>query len=482
MNAALAKKINVFTLLACIVLTLALCPKKQLYFDEPFQVMESHGFSYPTAAPFDGKPTFTSAELDQVNTLHNVLYYSDSIHYVLIHYLTKIFGNGIDFYVRFSLFWAICALIAFYFLSKRVIGDNIFTSLALILLFTNVSFLSQAYSIRHYIMALFVSIVSGICFFKYFMEEQSPRNLLLLGLSCAACIVSHYFTFYIILVYAVAILWQQRLKFFTLKNIMPCAVPLALLILYFYFHPSPASDNQHYQNYIKHQNIATKADTSPMNALSLFLKSVSVNFMIFYPLFKDIFIVRLGSVLLLAGIYLFGIRVLFGNKHDRKKFNLVFALGIVSCFVLTMLAVHETNNALFSYRYFLFSMPFCCLFIALFLQQLTLNSKLNIAVQGVLYIILLGPGLFKFGMSHLRRGVNYGLECNHLMAVDEIKKKEVHKMEVPETVDALFINSLLPDNYQMTYTTNAQTDTATLYFNNTEEKIRLVRNSLVVLF
>lgn len=137
---------------------------------------------------------------------------------------------------------------------------------------------------------------------------------------------------------------------------------------------------------------------------------------------------------------------------------------------------------MFSYRYFLFSIPFCCLFIAIFLKQLCQNKQINIAVKVVLLLVLVAPGLLKFGMAHFRKGVDNGLECNHLIVVDEIKKKEVHKLEVPEVVDAIFINCLLPANYEMTYTTNAKTDTATLYYNNTTEKIHLLNNSLVVLF
>jgi len=481
MNAALVKKINLFTLLACIALTVVLCPKKQMYFDEPFQIMEAHGFSIPTAEKYYSQPTFTAAEMDKENTLHNVFSYSDSIHYVLIHLLNPIFGNGLNFYVYFSLFWAICTLIAFYFLCRRVIGDNLFTALALVLLFTNISFLAQAYSIRHYIMALFFATMSGIYFFKY-RDEKSVMSLLMLGLTCAVCIVSHYFTFYIILIYIAAILLEERLGFFKLKNILVLLIPLAMLAVYFHFHVSPIQDNHTYQNYIKHQPLAINADMSLGNEFSLFLKSVSVNFMVFYPLFKDIFIVRIGSVLLLLAVYVFGVMKLFPDKEERRKFHLVFALGIISCFVLVALAVRGKNNMLFSYRYFLFSMPFCCLFVALFLKQLLRNAHTNVAVKGLIVVVLIGPGLFKFVAMRMKRAANNGLECNQLVVVDEIKKNNVHKLEVPEVVDAIFINSLLPANYEMTYTTNANTDTATLYYNNTTEKIHLAKNSLVVLF
>ena len=106
---------------------------------------------------------------------------------------------------------------------------------------------------------------------------------------------------------------------------------------------------------------------------------------------------------------------------------------------------------------------------------------MNLVLKIAVVALLVAPGFFKFIAAH-RRYVDNGLECNQLVVVHEIENKGLHKMEVPRTVDAVFINSLLPANYDMTYKLNTATDSATLFTGNTTEKYRFLDNGLVVMF
>ncbi len=484
MNTGKVKKVNLFVLLACMVLTVALCPKKQLYFDEPFQIMCSHGVTLRNVQQFTDMGTFTSADLNKVNTFRTVFKLGgDSIHYVLLHYLNQAFGNDLNVDVYFSVFWALLCLLAFYVLCRKVIGDNIYTSVALILFFTDIMFLSQAYSIRHYIMGLFMTIMSGIYFFRYLFEEKSLKNLQWLSIWCALGIISHYFTIYVILVYPVAILAKEKMKFFTWRNITALAIPIVLLLVYFLFHQNPLQTTDRYQHYVESQHIKINNNIGFRPAASQFLRSVAVNFQVYYPLFKNKGAVLAGSALIVLLVYLAGIWKLVADKENRKRFSLLFVLGIFSCFFITAMAVATRNNMLFSYRYFLFSMPFCVLFIALFIRQLCTHERINLAVRIAVVTLLVAPGFYKFMATHRRQRDN-GLECNQLSAVREIKNKDIHKMQVPRAVDAVFINSLLPVNYNMTYILNTASDSAALYDQeeHVTEKFRFPDNGLVVMF
>ena len=478
-NIGLVKKINLAVLLICCILTVALCPPKHLYFDEPFQIMESKGITGSNINEYTAQNPITSATLAKANTFHNTFIFSDSIQYDLLYYMARIFGNNLNTYVYFSLFWAILTLIAFYYLCRLIVGDNLFTALCIILLFTNLSFLTQAYNIRHYIMALFFTVLSAIFFFKYLFENKSFKNLLALGMCCLICTVTHYYTVYIIMVYVLAILLQEKLAFFSWKNILALAIPAACLGAYFTVHPTPFQSQNHYQQYVTAAASDINSNTNLGNQLSLFMKSVAVNFQVYYPLLKDTLIIRAGSVLLVIAAYIYGVIKLTPGAAAKKKFNLVFVMGIISCFFLTVIAIKSKNNMQFSYRYFLFSIPFCCLFTALFLKQL-FNTATPTAVKMVLSLLLVTTGFYKFIVSHTR--ANSWLECNHLLVIDKIKKNGIHKITVPQKVDAVFINCLLPEHYDIDYYIDPTTDSATLYTANTAEKIHLVQNALIVTF
>ena len=480
-----AKKLNFIVLLAAIVLTVVMCPReKQLYFDEPFQIMCSHGITLGNVDKFTNMGTFTSADLAKENTFHNVFMFgADSLHYVLLHYMNLFFGNHLNVAVCFSLFWGILVLISFYALCRFILGDSIYVAVAIALFFTDILFLNQTYNIRHYIMSLFVTNMCGIYFFKYYLRERIFRNLLLLGIWCALGILSHYFAIYIIMVFPVAILMQQKASFFTKKNILALAIPVIFLLVYFQFHWNPFQSNDYYQHYIKKNRVVVDHSISISQSLSLFLKSVAVNFQVYYPLFKDQAIVRICAFFLVIAAYIFGLWKLVPDKEDRKKYHLLFALGFLSSLFIMVMAYKSRNSMLFSYRYFLFSIPYCVLFMTLFYKQLCNSGQLNMIARVAIIAMFVAPGVYKFAATHSRHYDN-GLEDNQLVTVHEIQKKGLHKMDVPRAEDAVFINSLLPNGYEMTYTLKTQSDTATLYDNNglVVEKFRYLDNGLVVMF
>lgn len=477
-DTALNKKINLFILLAGIALIFVFYPKKQLIWDEPFSIMCSKGFSHFNFDKFIPLTAVTSADLNRENTFSNVFTGGDSIYYLGLHFYSSMFNNTLNSYVSFSVIWGILSLIAFYFLARRLIGDNLFTSLAIFLFFTDMLFLNQTYSIRNYGISMFLVIWAGIYFFKYLYQENSFRNMFWLGTLCALSFLSHYFTCYIIAVFILVILYKEKLGFFTKKNILALVFPVVILSINFLMHRSALEGYKYYQNYIAHGQ-KVNMHISISETISLCLKSVTINFKIIYPLFRDTLTVRLCSTLIVIALFLYGFSKLPSGTKEKEHFTLLFILGIISSIFIAPLAYISGHAMLFSFRYFLFGMPFCSLFIALFIKTVFEYKKLNVALKPIILLVLLVPGIFEFIKSHENKNA---LPCNHVQVAEEIIKKNVHKVEVPEIADAIFLHCFMPANYEMSYQVNTSSNDVILYEDGRTEKIYLIKNGLVAIY
>jgi uncharacterized membrane protein len=476
-NTALNKKINLFVLFACIALIFVFSPKKQLFWDEPFSILCSKGITILNMDKYTAQTSLTSADLVKENNFANVFYGGDSLYYIGLHYYSSLLNNTLNAYFSFSLIWGVLALISFYFLCKQVIGNDIFISLALFLFFTDMLFLNQTYSMRNYMISLFFLNISAIYFFRYLAGNRQFKTILLLGIFSMLAFLSHYFTGYIIIGYIIAILYAEKLAFFTKKNMVALLIPSVLLVAYFVAHKSPLGGYDTYQNYVKHgQKI--DMNLSLGGAFSLALKSLAINFKLMYPLFKDVFIVRAGSAALLIALYFYG-HTLILNPSVKRKYNVLFLLGAISSVFIGGLAYVSHHAMLFSFRYFLFSVPFCCLFITLFLKYVLGYKKLHIAIKLTIAFLLINPDIFEFVLNRLNK---IPIPSNHVEMAQKIVADNVHKIEVPEASDAIFINCFLPRNYSITYEINSKSHDVAFYKDNTVERIYLIKNGLIAFY
>ena len=477
-NAAIVEKINFCVLIAGIIILIALFPNKRLNYDEPFSIMCSKGITNLSVGNLRNSGTVTSADINAQNTYHNVFQGGDSFYYVGLHYFTPLFNNSLASYVAYSIIWSILALIAFYWLCRTVLGSTLFTSLAIVMFFTDIQVMNTTFLVRPYTMTLCLVLLSAIYFFKYLTQRKSPTNLLLLGLFGVCSILTHYFAVYVVIGYALVLLYTDRLTLLTPKKLLAIFVPVALLGLYFITHRSLNSSYSSYQGYAKN-GLHLKMLVSVWQANTLFTKSIALNFRAIYPLFKDTLAVNICSFLLVIFIYIYGSKKVIVDKEERRKYHLLFLMGISSSVFLGILCYAINNTMLFTYRYFLFSFPFCCIFIVLFVCSLAENRQINIALKGILIIAIIGPVFLKLAKKGFE---NTGFQCNHFEVAKTIVKDNVHETEVPGLVDAVFINCLLPTGYTMTYHINAKSNNFTLHKPGGNEQIPAINSEVLALF
>jgi|GEM_PF-5419191 len=477
-----ASYFNIAALLLSFVMLFVLFPKKTLNYDEPYQIMCSKGITLMNVDKFSGKTVLTSDEFNKENTIKNVFFEgTDSIHYMFLHFFILLSGNDLQNYVLFSVIWAILSLTGFYFLCRLILGDSFFVGVAIILLATHIVFISQAYSIRHYVMTLFFVILSGIYFFRYLLQGKKTADLVMLFALCLISFASHYLASYIVAVYIITILYVEKLAFFSKKNILISVLSLDVLLLYYSIHSTPFDSIKNNQQYIQNYFKIIK-NISIFDAVSVAMKSAAINFAIVFVLFRDLFIVRLISFLLIVSMYLIGLKYLIKQDSEKFKLHALLLLGICSSLFSGLLSFYTNNIAYFAYRYVVFSVPFAVLFGCYFFKYLLGEPHVKRIIAYGIFALLFSPAIIAFILSH--KHSQGAVPCNHLWVINDIAKKDVHKIAVPKVVDAVFINCLLPKHYAMTYNIDSSSREAILYDNNNAqiEKIPLIYNELIVMF
>jgi hypothetical protein len=324
-------------------------------------------------------------------------------------------------------------------------GNSIFTAVALVIFLTHMIVVGSMYSIRPYSLGLLLTILSGIYFFKYLYEANSQRNMFLMVLFSIMAILTHYFCLYVVFIYGVVLLYKERMALFSKKNIIAIAGPSMLLVVYFATHFGLVKGYGNFQHYTKeiHKVLPTVGDIALLT-----LKNIAVTFNSVFPIIKDTAAVAIGSFLLVVGILVAGTRLFITDSKDRAKFTWLFLLGVISSLFLSVVYFISKNYMLFSYRYFLFSIPFCVLFLAVFIRAVYNYPKAGIVVKAAIILFLLAPGLY----IYVKQLNTYpGMPCTHLDVVDRIMNNEADKIEVPELLDAVMIHSFLPDDKEITY-------------------------------
>ena len=470
------KRTNIAVLITCVALVLAFSTHKHLYYDEAHYIMASKGITQLNVNQFDSLQSFTSADLAKENTLSHI--YTNGLYNILLHYYTTIFGRSFNAHLSLSVLIGILIMIAFYRLATQFFGDTLYTSLALIFFCTNMAIFNMTHDITPYIFSVFCVVMSGIYFFRYLYKASSPANLLLLGLWSAFGLMAHLFVIYIIAAYIITLIATEKAAFFRKSNILPLLVPIVLLVVFYapqaLFLIKYSTD---YRTHAVHTNVIINLSLS--ETIQLFFKSVAINFKAIFPLFKDTTMVRAGSFFFVIIVYIFGARMFAHDKPVQKKYHLLFALGIISCLFLAALAAYTNNRLLFSYRYFAFSIPFCCLFITMFLRGILTADKLGMLYKLALPAILILPGLYEFTANRLHQTI---IPNNYVQTAEYIRQNNIHQISTPDAIDAAFINSLLPANYPMTYLMDHHSTDFILYRASTTERIPVINNSIIELY
>lgn len=483
------KYINLICLALCIITMFVLKEKKYLNFDEPTQIMASHGIGLRYINSISHLSTFNSALLDKNFNLHDVFFcITDSIHYSLLYCYVKATGlNGIECYAYFALFWGVVGLVLYYVLSRQVFGDTIFVSVSMLFFITHVNCLGQIYNIRHYFFALCFVMLLAIQFLRYTAKNPTTKNIIYFLLLSDLAFLSHYFAIYIILSFAAYLIFAHRGRLFTPKNIAAVVINcimIAVLIKLWYAQMSAVNNVVGYIDKTKAPN-----DSGILLTISNMAKWVGLNFSLIFSLFRDIAPVRIAVALFgILAIIWGGRRFSFRDSEEQRLYWLLVLCGIASVGLVTAFAIATKSNKVFAYRYFLFSMPFCTLFITMYLRQLlAIGNDHKVARTAGLAIFAMAylPGFLQFGFVKIVQHNKHGhLPCNHPLTAEEIVKHNIHKVQLPEHVDAAFINSILPQGYPIDYEIKPNGNFAILYDanNNETEKIQLFKNELIVAF
>ena len=470
------KKINIFCLLTAIALILILPLKKEIWYDETVSILCSKGISHDSPLLFADTNAVSSATLQQLNTDKNVFdatvtdNANSFLYNIGLHWFALLFGNSVSAYMLFSKLLAIATLIAFYFLCDLFFKNNLFTSVAILLLATDINFLGMSHEIRAYAMGIFFVTLAAIYFYKFMYGSAKPFYLFCTGLCAVAAVLSHFLSVYIILVLLMVMIVTKKSKLFSAKNILAVVIPVALIAVFFYF-AYPGLETMSRQNHAIQQK-ALSTGFSLQEVCWRALKFTAINFKVVFPSFRNTKPVILISFLFVMALYLAGIKA-SGNKEQKRNLHLLFWLGAGGSLFLAVLCVRSHHYTALYYRYFSFCLPFCSLFIAYLLFVFFNNEKINKPLKYCLFVVLVAPSLLLLFTS--LKNARPRLSYNHIAIARTIESNNITKIEVPQWRDALLINSFLPQGYKIDYFRNPLTTGFTLYNAGGEEKIPVIR-------
>ena len=247
----LAQKINIFCVLFGIAIILFLPLKKEIWYDETISVLCAKGLSHDTPLQFADSSVVSSETINRLNTNANVFEATVNdnansyLYNIGLHWFSSVCGNSIGAYMLLTKLLAIASILAFFMLCRQILGNNYFTTLALILFNCDIDFIGMSHEIRAYSMGILFITLAGIYFFR-FLKDDKPLHLFLTGLFSVAAILTHFLSVYIILVFLGAMLLYKKASLFNLKNIVAIMIPVALIAFYFYLAYPALTNNLKY--------------------------------------------------------------------------------------------------------------------------------------------------------------------------------------------------------------------------------------------
>ena len=471
----LATKINLFSLLAAIAVILFLPLRKEIWYDETVSVLCAKGISHDSPLLFADSTTVSSETLNRLNTSANVFdatvndNANSYLYNIGLHWFTVIAGNSIMAYMLFSKLIAIATLLSFFLLCRQFFGNSFFTTLAFVFFACDAEFVGMSHEIRAYAMGILFITLAGIYFFR-FLDQNKPIHLFLTGIFSVAAVLSHFLSVYIVLVFLGAMLLYKKAALLNLKNVLAVVLPVGLIALYFYF-AYPGLQTMDRQN---HQ-IQQKALAGGFSLLEVFvraLKFTAINLKVIFPAFINNKLVTLFSFFFAAILFISGLR-LAKQKEQSRMLCLLLALAAGSSLFLGALCIKSHHYTALYYRYFSFCLPFCSLYIAYLFYLLYSGGKIKYQYTIVLVSLLAIPSLVFFAITASTKPNH--VKYNHPGIAVKIQSDKVSRITVPEWRDALLINSLLPEQYKISYFCDPKADSFTLLSAKGEEKMPVYR-------
>jgi len=375
-------------------------------------------------------------------------------------------------YVLFSQLCGVATLLAFFLLCRQILGNSIFTSLAILLLVTDNNFLGMTHEVRAYALTVIFVTLAAVYLFRYLYQSDSTKNLLLTGVFAACAILTHFLSIYIVAVFLLALVISKGLKLFTWKNIMAMLLPIGMLAAFFL-----ASYKGLQQINAQNQQIHDRLIAQGFSLAHVFFRSLTltaINFKAVFPAFAEKNLVTLISIFLVGLVYFMALRSA-QDKQEKRYLNLLFALGISGTLFLAMLSIKAHHYTSLYFRYFSFCLPFCSLFTAYALFLIAKQPKVMLAVKGAAITVMTIPACLFF-VAVLWKG-KPRLNYNHVAIARSISAQNVTKLEAPQWSDILLVHSLLPHGYNIDYVVNPATTNFTLYKSGTADTVAVIRNN-----
>ena len=461
-NIGLVKKINLFCLLAAIAIVLILPLKKQIWYDETISVLCAHGISHNTPWELANINTITSDSLNTLNTAANVFratVYDNANSYgynLTLHYWAMAFGNTLTVYMLLSKLCAIVTLLAFFTLCRQFFADNVFTSIAILLLTTDNNFIGMSHEVRAYAMGIMFVTLAAVPLCKYLFAEEKARYLLLTSLFSVAAILAHFLTAYIIIVFVAALVILKWRTLFTHRKILYIILPLSALALFFAlaYHGLQVMARQNH-------DIQKKLSSVPFRLGEVVLRSIKfteINFKIVFPAFAGSLLVIIASLILLKALYIYGY-LAARSRTERQKLIILAALGAGSTIFLAALSLKAHHYTALYNRYYSFCIPFCTLATTYVLYLLFKSYPARRILFGALLAVIVIPStmlciLFnrptKAPQSYNHPEVAQAVINHHAVLPTELKRI-IPTLTVPDWKEALLVHCFLPANASLQY-------------------------------
>jgi hypothetical protein len=461
-NIGLAKKINLFCLLAAIAIVLVLPLKKQIWYDETISILCAHGISHATPAQLANITTLTSDTLNALNTPGNVFtatVYDNANSYlynITLHYWAILFGNTLGAYMLLCKLCAIITLLAFFTLCRQFFGDSPFTAIAILLLLTDNNFTGMSHEVRAYAMGIMFVTLAAVPLCKYLFLQEKPRYLLLTSLFSVAAILAHFLTAYIILVFVAALLIIKWRNLFTPRKVLYIILPLSALALFFAlaYHGLQIMSRQNHDI----QQRLSSVHFSLGEVLLRSVKFTEINFKIVFPAFAGSLLVIIASLVLLKALYIYGY-LAARSRAERQKLIILAALGISSTIFLALLSIKAHHYTSLYNRYYSFCVPFCSLATAYILYLIFKNVNCSSTAYGGLLSVIVMPSIMlcilfnrptKPTQSYNHPEVAQAITAYETTLPPELKRI-IPTLTVPAWNEALLVHCFLPARTSLQY-------------------------------
>ncbi len=472
----LGKYLPLLFLLAACVIIIVLPLRKEIWYDETVSILCSKGISHDSPNLFSNSAAINSNDIKLQNTAGNVFAATvvdngnSFLYNIGLHWFTLLFGNSIAVYMLFSKFWAIASLVAFMALCRLFLRNNLFLTLAIILFATDAGFIAMSHEIRAYSMGIFFVTMAAIYFYKFLFVNEKPMHLFLLALFSVAALLTHYLSVYIILVFFIVLVVRKNKAILFPQNLLAVALPVCLLVIYFYISWSGVKTMNIQSNSI--QDKFANIHFSIGNAVFSSMKIFALNFKVYFPVFLDNRILFFVSFAFVLALYFAGIKSA-RDKEQKTNLHLLFLCGAFGSLFLLALSIKSQHYVSLSFRYNSFCLPLTSLFIAYVVYLIFSNAKVNMVIKGGLLATIVVPVGAYLVLHTLHEDAT--VWYNHVAVSNEIVKENVTAVDLPRWRDAFLIQAVLPGSYKIDYFCQPSAADFTLHKSSGDVKIPVIR-------